>query len=74
MRKICGSNYFKESDIILEQTYQYTRNGTNLYLYNSGTTGNAYFYNITVHGYLIKKSTTPSSAALSDDTEVSPAD
>lgn len=74
MRKICGSNYFKESDIELEQTYGYTRNGTNLYLYNSGTTGNAYFYNVTVHGYLIKKSTTPSSAALSDDTEVSPAD
>lgn len=73
MRKICGSNYFKESDIELEQTYQYTRDGTNLYLYNTGSTGNAYFYNVTIHGYLVKKATSPAAATLADDTESSPA-
>lgn len=67
MRKIVGSWYFKESQIELEQTYGYSRNGTNLYLYNEGSTGVAYFWNVTIHGYLIKSTTTPSRAALSVD-------
>lgn len=68
MRGICGSWYFKESDIVLEQTLNYTRNGTNLYLYNEGSTGEAYFYNVTVHGYLIKSSTVlPTSRAADED-------
>ena len=68
MRGVCGSWYFKESDIVLEQTLNYTRNGTNLYLYNEGSTGEAYFYNVTVHGYLIKTSTVlPTSRAADED-------
>jgi hypothetical protein len=68
MRGVCGSWYFKESDIVLEQTLNYTRNGTNLYLYNEGSTGEAYFYNVTVHGYLIKSSTVlPTSRAADED-------
>lgn len=68
MRGICGSWYFKESDIVLEQTLNYTRNGTNLYLYNEGSTGEAYFYNVTVHGYLIKTTTVlPTSRAADED-------
>ncbi len=68
MRGVCGSNYFKESDITLEQTLNYSNNGTNLYLYNSGSTGAAYFYNVTIHGYLIKTATTlPTGRAADED-------
>ena len=57
MRKIASTRIFKESEIELEPTYNYTsQNGTNLYCENS-TSYTANFYNITVHGYLVKNTT-----------------
>lgn len=57
MRKIGSTRIFKESEIQLEQTYNYTqKNGTNLYCSNSGNY-QANFWNITVHCYLVKKTT-----------------
>lgn len=57
MRKIGSTRIFKESEIELEQTYNYTqKNGTNLYCSNSGNY-QANFWNITVHCYLVKKTT-----------------
>ena len=56
MRKIGSTRIFKESEIILETTYGYSRNGTNLYCSNSGNY-TANFWNITVHCYLVKKTT-----------------
>ena len=57
MRKILSTRIFKESEIVLETTYNYTRQGTNLYIGNSAAY-QANFWNIAVHGYLVKKSTT----------------
>ena len=55
MRKIVSTPIFKESDIVLETPFNYsTRQGMNLYCGNTLSTGSAYFYNITVHGYLVK--------------------
>lgn len=55
MRKIVSTPVFKESDITLEPTFNYTaKTGCNLYCGNTSNTGIAYFYNITVHGYLVK--------------------
>ena len=55
MRKIVSTPIFKESDITLEPTFNYTsKTGCNLYCGNTSNTGIAYFYNITVHGYLVK--------------------
>lgn len=57
MRKIASTGIFKESDIQLEATYNYTsKQGTNLYCQNSGPY-QANFWNITVHGYLVKNTT-----------------
>ena len=56
MRKIGSTRIFKESEIILETTYGYSRDGTNLYCSNSGNYI-ANFWNITVHCYLVKKTT-----------------
>lgn len=57
MRKIISTDIFKETDITLEPTYNYTsRNGTNLYCQNTGPY-QANFYNITVHAYLVKNTT-----------------
>ena len=56
MRKICSTRIFKESEIQLETTYNYTKQGTNLYCNNSGNY-QANFWNITVHCYLVKKTT-----------------
>ena len=56
MRKIISTRIFKESEITLETTYNYTKDGTNLYCQNSGPYP-ANFYNITVHGYLVKNTT-----------------
>ena len=56
MRKIGSTRIFKESEIELETTYNYTKQGTNLYCSNSGNY-TANFYNITVHCYLVKKTT-----------------
>lgn len=56
MRKIGSTRIFKESEIQLETTYNYTKQGTNLYCSNSGNY-QANFWNITVHCYLVKKTT-----------------
>lgn len=56
MRKIGSTRIFKESEIQLETTYNYTKKGTNLYCSNSGNY-QANFWNITVHCYLVKKKT-----------------
>ena len=56
MRKIGSTRIFKESEITLETTYGYSRQGTNLYCSNSGNY-EANFWNITVHCYLVKKTT-----------------
>ena len=55
-RAIGGTPLFKESDITLEATMHYTRDGCNLY-YDCDTTAsgvNWTIWNITVHGYLVK--------------------
>lgn len=72
-RKILGSSYFKQSQITLEPTYNYSRNGTNLYIYNEGSTGIAYFYNITIHGYLVKADSNLNTASVADSIEPEPA-
>lgn len=55
MRALVATRIFKETEITLEPTYIYTQqNGTNLYVVNTTPNGTAIFYNITVHGYLIK--------------------
>ena len=56
MRKIGSTRIFKESEIELETTFGYTKQGTNLYCSNSGNY-QANFWNITVHCYLVKKTT-----------------
>ena len=57
MRKIASTRIFKESEITLESVYNYTsRQGTNLYCNNSANY-QANFYNITVHAYLVKSTT-----------------
>lgn len=57
MRKIASTRIFKESEIELEATWNYTsKQGTNLYCQNSGNY-QANFWNITVHGYLVKNTT-----------------
>lgn len=55
MRHLISTPIFKESDITLETCSGYTRDGLNLYIVNSDNYI-ANFYNITVHGYLIKGS------------------
>ena len=56
MRKIVYNIIFKQSENELENTYGYSRNGTNLYCSNNGNYI-ANFWNITVHCYLVKKTT-----------------
>ena len=57
MRKIASTRIFKESEITLESVYNYSsRQGTNLYCINSAN-NQANFWNITVHCYLVKKTT-----------------
>ena len=67
MRKIVTTPIFKESDITLEATLNYTsKNGCNLYCGNTKSSGSAYFWNITVHGYLVKTNT-EAIAEIDDD-------
>lgn len=57
MRSIISTVIFKESDIALQPTYGYTsRNGTNISI-NNTSAYEARVRNITLHGYLVKKST-----------------
>lgn len=57
-RRLITSQIMALDDITLEESeYNTSRDGLNLTLVNAGsTTGKAYFYNIMVHGYLVKKS------------------
>ena len=65
MRAIISTVIFKESDIALEPTYGYTsRNGTNLKITNSSAY-EARVRNITLHAYLVKKSTSLDYSPLS---------
>lgn len=58
MRALISTRIFKESEITLEPTFNYTaKDGTNLYIGNTAS-GNADFWCVTVHGYLVKTSTT----------------
>lgn len=58
MRALISTRIFKESEITLEPTFNYTaKDGTNLYLGNTAS-GTADFWWVTVHGYLVKTSTT----------------
>ena len=68
MRALISTRIFKESEITLEPTYVYTgKNGTNLYCGNTAS-GEAYFYNVCLHGYLVKTTTTlPQSRAADVD-------
>lgn len=58
MRALISTRIFKESEITLEPTFNYTaKDGTNLYIGNTAS-GTAGFWSVTVHGYLVKTSTT----------------
>lgn len=57
MRALVSTRLFKQSELTLEPCYMYTgKNGLNLYVGNTAT-GEAYFYNVTLHGYLVKNAT-----------------
>lgn len=57
MRKVTSTRIFKESEIELEATFNYThKQGCNLYCHNSEAY-QADFWDVTVHGYLVKKTT-----------------
>lgn len=72
MRVLCSTPIFKESDIVLETSYGYSKQGVNLYCINSGPY-QVNFYNLTVHGYLVKTSTVLPQTAEADDDPTSPA-
>lgn len=74
MRKIVSTPIFKESDIELEPTLNYTaKTGCNLYCGNTSNTGSAYFWNITVHGYLVKANSQAIAPIDEDEDEPEPA-
>ena len=59
-RVIGASPYFKESDIVLEPTHNYTSSGINLKYYvsapTSGVSADFRIYSPTIHGYLVSDS------------------
>lgn len=55
-RILISSGIVKQSDLTLETTFNYSRNGLNLKVTNSGNY-NASIFNITIHGYIVKKTT-----------------
>lgn len=65
-----SSGIVKQSDLTLETTFNYSRNGLNLKVTNSGNY-NGSIFNITVHGYIVKKTT--SFASVSNYTPTEPA-
>lgn len=65
-----SSGIVKQSDLTLETTFNYSRNGLNLKVTNSGNY-NGSIFNITLHGYIVKKST--SFASVSNYTPTEPA-
>lgn len=56
-RKIGMSNYFKESDIVLETTKGYSQQGTNLHYAVTGTSGTWAFTDVTIHGFYVSNDT-----------------
>lgn len=52
-----SSGIVKQSDLTLETTYNYSRDGLNLKVTNSGNYNGSIFA-ITVHGYIVKKTST----------------
>ena len=52
-RVFSSSDFFKESDIVLENTYGYSNPGTNLKYAVTGSASAWQFWNVTVHGYLV---------------------
>lgn len=74
MRKIISTAIFKQTDITLETPFNYSsRQGMNLYCGNTQNTGSAYFYNITVHGYLVKANSQAIAEIDDDEDEPTPA-
>ena len=76
MWKIVSTPIFKESDIVLETPFNYTREqGLNLYIGSTQSTGSAYFNEVAVHGYLVKANTQAIAQidAGDDPSEVEPA-
>ena len=55
-RDIGGTRLFKESELVLETTSGYSRDGLNLSVSNSGSY-TAKVWAITIHGYLVNKDT-----------------
>ena len=51
------SNYFKESDITLETTFNYSQQGTNLKYAVTNAASSWQFWNVTIHGYLTSNDT-----------------
>lgn len=56
-----SSRITKQSELTLETTFNYSRNGLNLKVTNSGNY-NGSIYAITIHGYIVKKTTDFSAA------------
>lgn len=56
-----SSRIVKQSELTLETTFNYSRNGLNLKVTNSGNY-NGSIYAITIHGYIVKKTTDFSAA------------
>lgn len=56
-RTIGSSNYFKESDITLETTKGYSRQGTNLHYLVKGTSSSWDFRNVTITGFIVSDTT-----------------
>lgn len=52
-RKVGASDYFKESDIVLETTKGYSQKGTNLHYAVTGTSGPWAFTDVTIHGFYV---------------------
>lgn len=66
MRALISTRIFKESEITLEPTFNYpAKDGTNLYVGNTAA-GECYIYNVTLHAYLVKTSTTLPQAREAD--------
>ena len=56
-RTIGSSNYFKESDITLETTKGYSRQGTNLHYLVKGMPASWDFRNVTITGFIVSDTT-----------------
>lgn len=56
-RVLGTSNFFKESDITLETTFNYSQQGTNLKYAVTNVASAWQFWNVTIHGYLTSNET-----------------